>query len=71
MAGLGRFSRIIKDAARNPKVKSALQNPMARQAGGRVLDRAAVLADKATKGKHQERIRRATDEVHRRLHDRP
>ena len=71
MAGLGRFSRIIRDAARNPMVKSALQSPKARQAGGRAVDRAAALVDKATKGKHQEKIRRAADEAHKRLHDRP
>lgn len=71
MAGLGRLGKIITDAARNPMVKNALQNPKARQAGGLVVDRAAALADKATKGKHQEKIRRAREEAHRRLQDHP
>jgi hypothetical protein len=70
MARLGGFSKIIREAARNPMVRSALQSPKARQAGGRVVDRAAALADKATKGKHQDKIRRARDEAHKRLHDR-
>lgn len=71
MAGLGGFSKIIRSAVRNPMVKSALQSPKARQAGGRVVDTAAALADKATKGKHQDKIRRAREEAHKRLQDRP
>lgn len=70
MAGLGGLSRIIRSAVRNPMVKSALQSPKARQAGGRVVDRAAALADKATKGKHHDKIGHARDEAHRRLQDR-
>jgi len=70
MAGLGRFSKIVRDAARNPKVRSALQSPQVRHAGGRVIDGAAVLAEKATKGKHQDKIRRAREEARKRLEGR-
>ena len=67
MAGLGRFSRIIREVARNPKVRSALESPKARQSGGRVVDSAAVFAEKATKGKHQDKIQRARNEALERL----
>lgn len=70
MAGLGRFSKIVREAARNPKVRSALQSPQVRQAGGRIVDGVAVLAAKATKGKHQDKIQRARDEARKRLEGR-
>lgn len=63
MAGLGKFSKIVLSAARNPKVRSALQSPQARQAGGKIVEGAADLAKKATKGKHQDKIQRARDEA--------
>lgn len=62
MAGFSKFSRILREAARNPKV---------RQAGGRAVDQAAVWAGKATKGKHQDKIQRVREEAHKRLHRRP
>lgn len=71
MAGLSGFSRFIREAARNPKVQSALHSPKAKQAGGRVVDLAADLAGKATKGKHQDKIQRARDEARRRLNGQP
>jgi hypothetical protein len=67
VAGLGGLGKIVRDAARNPKVRSALQSPQARQVGGRVVDGAADLAKKATKGKHQDKIQRARDEALKRL----
>lgn len=71
MAGLGRFGKIVMDAARNPKVRSALQSPRARQVGGRVVEGAADIAGKATKGKHPAKIQRAREEALKRLRDRP
>ncbi|MCU1530734.1 MAG: hypothetical protein JWO49_305 [Arthrobacter sp.] len=70
MAGLDRFSKIVREAARNPKVRSALQSPKVRQVGGRVVDGAAVLAGKVTKGKHQDKIQRAREEARKRLEGR-
>lgn len=63
MAGLGKFGKIVIAAARNPKVRSALQSPQARQMGGKVVDGAADLAKKATKGKHQDKIQRAREQA--------
>lgn len=71
MAGLGRFGRIVMEAARNPKVKSALQSPKARELGGKAVDGATGLANKAAKGKHQDKIQRARNEAHKRLGGRP
>lgn len=62
MAGFGKFSKILREAAKNPKV---------RQAGGRVVDQAAVWAGKATKGKHQDKIQRFREEARKRLDRRP
>lgn len=67
MAGLGKFGKIVMAAASNPKVRSAIQSPKAKQLGGKVVDGAARLAQKAAKGKHQDKIQRARDEAHKRL----
>ena len=62
VAGFSKFSKILREAAKNPKV---------RQAGGQVVDKAAVLAGKATKGKHLDKIERAREEARKRLDRRP
>ena len=62
MAGFSKFSKILMEAAKNPKV---------RQAGGQVVDKAAGLAGKATKGKHLDKIERARAEARKRLDRRP
>ncbi|MFC0249069.1 hypothetical protein ACFFIO_11220 [Citricoccus parietis] len=71
MAGLGTFGKIVMAAASNPKVRGALQSPKAKQLGGKAVDGAANLAQKAAKGKHQDKIQRARDEALKRLGGRP
>ncbi|WP_051479197.1 Rv0909 family putative TA system antitoxin [Arthrobacter sp. H5] len=67
MAGFSSLSKIARELARNPKVKSALTSPQAKQAGSRIVDRAASIADKATKGKHQSKIESAREQARKRL----
>jgi hypothetical protein len=71
MAGLGKIGKIVMDAARNPAVRSALNSPQAKQLGGKAVNGAAELAQKATKGKHQDKIQRARAEALKRLGGRP
>lgn len=67
MAGLGKFGKIVMAAASSRKVRRAIQSPKAKQLGGKAVDGAAHLAQKAAKGKHQDKIQRARDEAHKRL----
>lgn len=59
MAGFGSFGKIARELARNPKVREAINSPQAKQMGSKVVDRLADAADKATKGKHQDKIEQA------------
>ncbi|WP_458115766.1 Rv0909 family putative TA system antitoxin [Arthrobacter sp. D2-10] len=67
MAGFGSLGKIAKELARNPKVREALNSPQAKQMGSKVVDRVADVADKATKGKHQEKIQNARGQAQKHL----
>lgn len=67
MAGFSSFSKIARELARNPKVRSALTSPKAKQTGAQIVDRAADFAGKATKGKHQSKIESARAQARKRL----
>ena len=67
MAGFSKFGKIAQELARNPKVRQVLQNPKTKQTGAKLVERAADAADKATKGKHTDKIQRARHEARKRL----
>ena len=67
MAGFGSLGKIAMGLARNPKVREALNSPQARQMGSKVVDRVAEAADKATKGKHQDKIQNARGQAQKHL----
>jgi hypothetical protein len=67
MAGFGSLGRIARELARNPKVRETLNSPQARQMGSKVVDRVADVADKATKGKHQDKIQNARGQAQKHL----
>ncbi|SDI37985.1 MT0933-like antitoxin protein [Arthrobacter subterraneus] len=67
MASFGSLGKIARNLARNPKVREALNSPQAKQVGGKVVDRVAEVADRATKGKHQDKIDNARDQAHKHL----
>ena len=67
MAGFGSLGKIAMGLARNPKVREALNSPQAKQMGSKVVDRVAEAADKATKGKHQDKIQNARGQAHKHL----
>lgn len=67
MAGFGSIGKIAKELARNPKVREALNSPQAKQMGSKVVDRVADAADKATKGKHQDKIENARGQAQKHL----
>lgn len=67
MAGFGSLGKIAKELARNPKVREALNSPQAKQMGSKVVDRVADVADKATKGKHQDKIQNARGQAQKHL----
>jgi MT0933-like antitoxin protein len=67
MAGLSGWARKAQQLARNPKVKKALRSRKGQEISGKLLDGAAGAAEKATKGKHTDKIQRARDEARKRL----
>ena len=67
MAGFGSLGKIAMGLARNPKVREALNSPQAKQMGSKVVDRVAEAADKATKGKHQDKIQNARGQAQKHL----
>lgn len=67
MAGFGSLGRIARELARNPKVRETLNSPQAKQMGSKVVDRIAEAADKATKGKHQDKIQNARSQAQKHL----
>jgi hypothetical protein len=67
MASFGSLGKIARNLARNPKVREALNSPQAKQMGSKVVDRVAEAADRATKGKHQDKIDHARDQAHKHL----
>lgn len=67
MAGFGSLGKIARELARNPKVRDALSSPQAKQMGSKVVDRVAEAADKATKGKHQDKIHNARGQAQKHL----
>ncbi len=69
MAGFGSLSKIARELARNPKVKEALNSPKTRDMGSKVVDRVAEAADKATKGKHQDKIQNARGQAQKHLNN--
>lgn len=67
MASFGSLGKIAMGLARNPKVKEALNSPKSREMGSKVVDRVAEAADKATKGKHQDKIQNARGQAQKHL----
>lgn len=67
MAGFGSLGKIAKELARNPKVREAINSPKTKQMGSKVVDRVADAADKATKGKHQDKIQNARGQAQKHL----
>jgi hypothetical protein len=67
MAGLGSLGKIAMELARNPKVREALNSPQAKQMGSKVVDRVADAADRATMGRHQDKIQNARGQAQKHL----
>lgn len=67
MAGRNDWARKLQELARNPKVQRALRSRKGQEITGKLVDRAAGMADQATKGKHRDKIQRAREEARRRL----
>ena len=67
MAGFDDIAKKAQEFLKNDKVKGALQNEKAEGVSDKLLDAVSGAADKATGGKHTDKIQKARDEADKRI----